>query len=81
MSYLFLRVEKFVIGYHSFWKFVSCEVFGAIVCLSAVLSVFILTLLLQGSVCDGCSVDHDEELMKQVPDRVITEGRTFDTRI
>ena len=30
------------------------------------LSVFILTLLLQGSVCDGCSVDHDEELVNQV---------------
>ena len=55
-----------VIGYHSFWKFLSCENFGAIVCLSVVLSVFILTLLLQGSVFDGRSVDHDEELMNRV---------------
>ena len=51
------------------------------VCLSAVLSVFTLTLLLQRSVRNGCSVDHEEELMNQVPDKVTTEGRTFDVRI
>ena len=27
ISYLFLRLEKFVIGYHSFWKFHLCEDF------------------------------------------------------
>ena len=38
-------VREVAIGYRSFWKFLSCEVFGANVCLLAVLSMFILTLL------------------------------------
>ena len=37
-------IREVVIGYRSFWKFRSCENFGATVCLVAVLSVFILTL-------------------------------------
>ena len=45
------------------------------------LSVFILTLLLQRSVCAGCSVDHDEELMNQVLDKGGTKGRIFGVRI
>ena len=43
-------------------------------------SVFILTLLLQRSGCDGCSMDHDEELMNQVSDKVTAKGRTLDVR-
>ena len=39
-------IEKFGIGPQFFWKFLSCEDSGAIVCLSTVLSVFKLTLLL-----------------------------------
>ena len=67
-------IREVVRGYNSYESFDLCEDFGAIVCLSAVLSVFILSLLLQRSVCDGCSMDHDEELMNQVPDKVATEG-------
>ena len=51
-----------VIGYHSCWKIISVGGFGAIDCGSAVLSMFILTLLLQSSGYDDCSVDHDTDI-------------------
>ena len=47
--------------------------FGALGCLSAVLSVVVLTLLLQSSVYDDCSVDHDTDIRDERCDEAMGE--------
>ena len=70
-------LREVAIGYNPSGSFILWG-FWANDCLLAVLSEFKLTLLMQRSVCDGCSVDLDEELTSQVPDKVATKGRTYD---
>ena len=66
-------LREVAIGYNPSGSFYLVRI-PANVWLLAVWSVFILTLLMQGSACDGCSVHLDEELTNQVLDKGATKG-------